>query len=431
MSFWQTIVLDISFSFEKKQYYIRKLYGLRTIIFLSLPLPYRHTALSFYMNILFIARVSYNPQIGGIEKVAFLLAKEFIRRNAKVFLLNESIFDDIAEEQRIPSAHYYNTLKSIKDNVDNNAQIIADIVSKNHIDILINYNPNQKLIRETVDKALQIAPTSLVNFFNIDPLFYKSKCEIIKNPLLRTIKWAKYKRKHYALQHDIYLSALNNNKAVLLSNTAKNEALKYIKDKSVADNIRVIYNSNYPPMDEQDIDKKENIILFVGRIASIKQPLDAIKIWEASKLTDYGWKFIVLGDGKLLHKMKAYVSKKRIRNIDFLEFQPPKKYMDRAKAILSTSKTESYSLVTFEAMARGVVPFTYEYTASRELFTDRKEAVIIPRDYKKAAKILKNTLLDNATIKEMSLNAIKLSKQRTIEKIGDQWWKLFQELSNK
>ena len=133
----------------------------------------------------------------------------------------------------------------------------------------------------------------------------------------------------------------------------------------------VIPNPVEMPEAMHDVQPKENLILFVGRLSEPeKRPSRVLEAWRllSDKLPD--WKLEIVGDGpdrKMLERMAG-----DLPHVNFVGFQNPSSYYRRAKFLLLTSEYEGFGLVLIEAMARGCVPVAYGGCAAvRDLLNGR------------------------------------------------------------
>ncbi|QFJ54003.1 glycosyltransferase [Pseudobutyrivibrio xylanivorans] len=93
-------------------------------------------------------------------------------------------------------------------------------------------------------------------------------------------------------------------------------------------------------------------ILYVGRFNEAKNPLGAIKIFEAIPYHD-DLTFRMVGNGELLDECQAYATSQGL-NVHFEGFQDNVyKYMKTAKLLLMPSIFEGFGLVALEAMSLG------------------------------------------------------------------------------
>lgn len=145
------------------------------------------------------------------------------------------------------------------------------------------------------------------------------------------------------------------NKIIFMSEFGRNQALDIGIPKEVTEVIR-------PGIDSKKfrMGRKENFVLFVGRLAKQKG-LDYL-IEAARELQDI--KFVIVGTGEEEDRLKSIASK----NVKFLGFVSEKKLIDlysKALIFCLPSIGETFGFVQLEAMASGcaivsTMPLDYE-----------------------------------------------------------------------
>lgn len=132
---------------------------------------------------------------------------------------------------------------------------------------------------------------------------------------------------------------------------------EYYKKNHV--NSHLIYNgSTFPEI----IDfHKSKIIIFVGRFAYEKNPLEALEIFYESRLWERGYTMRFFGMGHYLEDLKLKVQNLNI--LEFVDFITNEKnanniYKD-ASCLIMTSRYEGFGMVLIEAMSRGIPCISY------------------------------------------------------------------------
>lgn len=103
---------------------------------------------------------------------------------------------------------------------------------------------------------------------------------------------------------------------------------------------------------------KENVILFVGRLACVEKRVDRVlEVWGriASRLSD--WRLELVGEGPDRDALEKIASS--LPRVAFKGYQNPSEYYERAKILLLTSDFEGFGLVLVEAMKCCCVPVVY------------------------------------------------------------------------
>lgn len=103
----------------------------------------------------------------------------------------------------------------------------------------------------------------------------------------------------------------------------------------------------------------DNIVLWVGRMIDWKRPLFAVKTAELLKKKGNLVKLVMVGDGPMLNRVRAYVASHNLEDcVDlkgFIANEQVRVYMRSAKALLITSnRREGWGAVVNEALDAGV-----------------------------------------------------------------------------
>ena len=175
--------------------------------------------------------------------------------------------------------------------------------------------------------------------------------------------------------------------------------------------------------------KKENLILYVGRLDCVEKRIDrVIDVWRnvSPKLAD--WKLEIVGDGpdRLRLERRAI----GMQRISFKGFQDPGPYFSRAKILLLTSDFEGFGLVLVEAQSAGCVPISF---ASFPSVTDiinghNGVAVPIPWDVDRfSAEVLK-VANDECLRDRMAKEGLLSVKRFSVDSVVDRYEVLLAEL---
>lgn len=190
-------------------------------------------------------------------------------------------------------------------------------------------------------------------------------------------------------------------------------------------------SDKYKLRDYYGFDENDKIILYLGRLAEEKNIEELIDYYN--KLDMEKLKFILVGGGPYLKKLKSYV-KNTDKKIHFTGMVKPKEvnnYYRMADAFVSASKSETQGLTYYEAMSNGTLAICrkdlclddviindfngYQY----ENFSDfKKDLEIIFSDRKKLEELSKNArayALENFSIDSFGDNCVNLYKE-AIEK---------------
>ena len=176
-----------------------------------------------------------------------------------------------------------------------------------------------------------------------------------------------------------------------------------------------------------------NEVLMVGRMQqSQKRVSIALKIWKKIEknplLAD--WTLTLVGNGPDEEYLHWLAEKYQLKRVRFEGRQDPKPYYERSAIFISTAGYEGWPMVLMEAMPMGCCCLSFDsYDAIHDIIKDGHNGRIIPNnDIKRYTKALMELMLDNEKRSEIGIHAIKSSCQFAMEKIGEQWHRLFEEL---
>ncbi|MDL0088933.1 glycosyltransferase [Campylobacter gastrosuis] len=192
----------------------------------------------------------------------------------------------------------------------------------------------------------------------------------------------------------------------VLTKADKNHYDKFVK------NVSVIYNPNFskPPQNEP---KKQNLVIFVGRLIPLKNCQMFVKI--ASHFNDE-CEFIVAGDGverKNLEKMAKNV--KFLGNVKEID-----KLYESAKIIISTSIFEGLGNTLIEAIGYDCARISTKTSGACELITNEFDGILI--DDEKSGVLALSELLKNEQKRvRICKNARLRLGEFELEKIAKQW----------
>jgi len=116
---------------------------------------------------------------------------------------------------------------------------------------------------------------------------------------------------------------------------------------------------------------EQKTILWVGRFEAEKDPLLAIEIFRAVRVS-IDAKLIMLGKGTLESDLHTHVTK---LPVEFPGWQDPVLYLETADVVLSTSKHESWGASIVEALAAGVPVVAPDIGIAKEA-----GAIVVPRN---------------------------------------------------
>ncbi len=174
--------------------------------------------------------------------------------------------------------------------------------------------------------------------------------------------------------------------------------------------------------------KRENIVLFVGRLAPEKQVDHLIDIFHAAKLP--GWQLHIVGDGPERNRLEKHARQyAAVSHVVFLGQQKELlRYYQSAKILALTSKTEGLSNVLLEAMSNGGVCVSYDCRVGPStLIQHGVNGLLVPaQDKEKFVSEMVALATDGECYVKLQREAVKLRDHVTVERIGMQWEEMVQ-----
>jgi glycosyltransferase involved in cell wall biosynthesis len=378
------------------------------------------------MNILFLAECFIEPSMGGVQRVTDTLTKGFLSKGHKVFYLS------IKWKQMVPD--YTTTAPQfyvdVTHSVDWKNQIFS-IIDKNEIEYVVNQMPGELtiMVLKELNRKVKIISVFHTQPFLDDGIKRRQILRIRVNnfkqllfkyisflfPCVRTKIFAMFEKRN------ILKCLAVSDKICFISDKFFPRVLKHIPDINV-DKLSAINNPNTFNVNEITL-QKENILLWVGRVENdIKNTIDFVKIWEIIYRNNPSWKAIVAGEGSDFECVKRYAQKKQIMNIDFVgRCDNIQELYRRAKFIVVTSFSESWSMVLVEGLAYCCVACAYDtYETVHDIVQGGNGFVTKPSPKDMAQKL--NYYMNNPEEYKLLAEKARTSvKKFDLEAIVNQW----------
>lgn len=384
------------------------------------------------MNILFFMPTVL---VGGVRTVTEILSNQFREKGYNViWLLQYRIYNDYRDFPDGEICIYLPTKELIS---SENISFYHRILKEKNIDVVINQNglyEGIKLIDNTSNNNVIIISVLHNNpvlglkwlFRDCVTLRDDSLEEKFKR-IVRIILFPRTKR-------IIYRSIINQFKLLYKGKSHVNvlspryvetikEIAPYISDISAIANPNTYSTVNNIP--------KEKIVLYVGRLNNkSKRVQELLEIWAAVQRCRSSWKLIIVGEGpsEVLLRQRA----SNIPNIEFVGYQDPKPYYEKASILCMTSIFEGFPMTLTEAMQHGCVPMAYDsFPAVFDIITSGYDGEIIKSFNKKEYVRRLLYLMENSDYRNrLSVNATESVKRYNVEAIVNQWEDLFIKLKH-
>lgn len=381
------------------------------------------------MTIAYIMR--YWPVYGGGETITATLANELVRRGHSVHILY-TYRNDVAPKPYIVDKRVVETQLNTVACTTQNAVAMAEYLTTNHVDVMVNQWGNHKLCY----KAKLLSGTKLVICWHLDIVRDQTPADT-KQRLLKLLV-GKRKFQAWRKRRQIDMHVTNNvmsNRYVFLSQSFVDDYKRRAGNRAIVEKIASIsnpltYDFQY---DINNYDKKENEVLFVGRIFEYHKRVSYIlKTWKMieadNSLND--WRLRIVGDGPDMDASQKLCRHLNLQRVSFEGFCNPRPFYQQASIFMMTSAFEGFGMTLVEAQQYAVVPIVMDtYLSLHDIINDGGNGVIVAdNDLIGFAEKMKQLMLDKDRRKRMALNGLDVCRKFKVNHIADQWEQLFVDI---
>jgi len=345
-------------------------------------------------NILWLSwRDIRNPAGGGAEKVAIEVASRFVRDQIPVIIFS-SHFTNAKKQEKIRG------VKVIRRGGLITCRLFAFLY----------------YIRRAREFDLIINEINTIPFFSA--LWAKNKTITLIHQLAKEF-W--FKQTIFPLNilgfifEPIWLKLYKNSPTLALSSSTKKdlEKIGFTKVKTYRPGI------DFKP---QHITKKEDLILFLGRLIPAKGPDHAINAFKIIHKSSPDTKLVVAGRGKekYVQKLKNLTKKLNLQKaVEFKGFVTEKgkiNLLKKSKIVLIPSVREGWCLVATEANALGCIPIGYNVPGLKNSIKNGYSGLLTENNPHDLAQAAINILQNKNLRLKLVENGILWAKQFTWEK---------------
>lgn len=412
------------------------------------------------MKILFVLALEVNPKVGGVERVTHVLTRYFVNAGIEVYFfyfnLKELSFPEYNENVEV-----FFPPDIVNVNSQENILFLKNILVSKDINIVINQGSIGDSITAVIAESAKKSFVKIISVLHSTPfkfsLFYgqykqtltnylaaekKSFKNILKKKFLIFLayqQYVKFYKKH------LKMAFASSDCFVLLSQgyiPIFNKILKiHNQDKLISIANPLSFKEDFS-INKLNYKKKQ--VIYVGRLEFHAKRLDRlINVWSMIENIAPDWKLIIVGGSmesvpnetdyqmKELIRLKKMIENLQLKNITFAGNKNPEVYYSESKLFCLTSSYEGFPLVLGEAMQCGVVPVVFgSFEAAYDIIEHKINGLIVaPFDIGEYTSLLSELMLDDSMTQKMAISAIDGSKKFSVKVIGDQWIKLFKELT--
>lgn len=381
------------------------------------------------MKIGIVITQTFDPNAGGVQRVSHSIAQIFRKFNHDVIIISFT--------------------KEIKNYSNSDLQVVSvsdktslqKLLKVEKINVLINQEGYSIAFTKMLLKN-KSASTDMINNLHINPLNFVDNNEEFIEMFLKRHKLSFLSNRithklilwyHIAKQrHELNYIIQNTNAFVMLSERFRSElyslapALKQYNSK-----IHGISNPFERPAIDITTLKKENIVLFVGRLNILQKRVDLLlQIWKKLHAECPDWKFWICGDGEEKANMEQFCRDNQLDRITFFGKVNPTEYYKKAKLFHMTSAFEGFGNVLIEAQSYGCVPMLFDsYAAASDIIAHNTNGILIPKldtnHYVESTKYL----MDNpAKIEKLATNGFDNVLRFSFEETYKKWEVVFNSI---
>ena len=202
-----------------------------------------------------------------------------------------------------------------------------------------------------------------------------------------------------------YFKILKNHPMTIctLNNFHKEFLIKLGVDK---DKVKILYN----PINKQinrnnEVNKKNNEVIFAGRVSSEKGIEELLETWMRSNTKNM--KLKIIGEGELLEKPKGKFANNNIIFTGFLEHDKTLEIIKNARAVITATKIfEGQPRLLCEASSYGVPSIFPNFGGVGEYFPENYSFSFEQYDYEQLREIIE-ILDDDELVHEEGMKAFK------------------------
>ena len=306
---------------------------------------------------------------------------------------------------------------------------------------LRDYFRKVRIYKERVESAMNaIEPDIVISTGHSEKKFFH-RLKIVSNPVfIKEIHLEKcYKSKFSRTWRERLLAKMSEwyeyghtckkyDKIVLMTEAEKSGSWKNW-DKVVS-----IPNPVCPfPGELSDVESK--IAITAGRLHKTKNFPSLINVWKLIHQRHEDWKLQIWGEGEESQTLQRLIEDMELTGtVQLMGYTPDIRVkMSKASLFVLTSLSETFSLVTVEAMSVGLPTVVYHCSGGLGFVVrDGKTGYLVPQNDEEAFADKVCFLIENDNKrKEMGYAALEDSRKYATENIIKQWMALFEELLEK
>lgn len=379
--------------------------------------------------------------MGGVEVVTSVLANKFIAEGHAVSIFAFAPAEKCSVEDRLDSRIHIYTLKH-QNYCEENVYAMRAVMAEEQTQIVINQWGLPTYTLKTAKDAARDMDVSFISIYHNTPDMngrlqgVDNQFRVTQNAVKRVVLQIKRRAFKEITAWSMRRNYTWSDRYMVLSPSfvSKFKAFTGLKNAP-----KLIVLTNPVTIDcagfSYSSETKLKEIIFVGRLDFYQKKVNrVIDTWALLEKQFSDWKLTIVGDGPDRANVEQQVKELQLQHVTFEGFQKPIEYYKRASMLILTSEFEGFPLVLAEAMSFGVVPAVYNsYAAAADIVHNEVNGLLIP--YSKEgfqsgvmAEQMAAVMNDSIRLNTMALEAIKTSREYSVDTIYQQWMKVFEEL---
>ena len=171
----------------------------------------------------------------------------------------------------------------------------------------------------------------------------------------------------------------------------------------------------------------------MGRVASEKSIDKIIKALAILKKGSIGKeKLLIVGNGPAMDELKQLARTLKVEeDVIFtgtVSYEEIQHYYKMAYVFTIASTTETFGIVTIEALASGVPVLAVKAPGAVDILTDGLDGLLVDNDVEKFANALEKIIREPELKEKLSQGALKTSEKYSIDTISERMLNLYREV---
>lgn len=219
-----------------------------------------------------------------------------------------------------------------------------------------------------------------------------------------------------------------NLKGIIYINKESEKHYKRINPHSIL--IHNIIGEPFESVPFISLEKKENIVLFVGRLHPEKNIRQIVEMYSSLSNTNL-WKLVIIGDGPEKKYLDEFIHKNSVNNIVLIGNKNKEEvceYMKKSKILVLASETEAFGLVLVESMFCSNALLSYDCEFGPSSIINEKNGFLVKhhdeKDFRKKFQILVD---DEDLLKKLNKSSFEESKKWKKDNFLNLWENLLKE----